>query len=235
MEKVNSRGQTLVEFLAEYHGQPHAYPKPALTADLAIFRPAGAEGGRERWQILAVKRANHPCIDQWALPGGFFDVASDETLEACAVRELKEETGLEAGAVFPLGVYSKMGRDPRDRIVSQLFAAVVDPAAFELGGPVAGDDAADARWMDLEILWLETPEKVAETEREAETKRYCKVVLRRGEEVAEQLLEVIERWIDLGVRKKKRVGVATIGKGTLAFDHAQMILEAYGWLTGEWD
>lgn len=240
MEKRNSRGQTQAEFLADYHAKPHAYPKPALTADLAVFRraDAGADEGKEntpKWQILAVKRGNHPCIDQWALPGGFFDVKTDETLEACAVRELWEETGLMAGTVFPLGVYSQMGRDPRDRIVSQLFASVMPEDSKEM--LLANDDAADAQWMDLEVLWFETSGKAtvaeSETETETEAKRYCKIVLRHGEEVAEQSLEVTERWVDLGVRKGKKVGVVTIGKGSLAFDHAEMILEAYRWLTGE--
>lgn len=232
MQKLNSRGQTQAEFLAEYHAKPYAYPKPALTADLAVFRRAGAGDAAENtptWQFLAVKRGNHPCLDQWALPGGFFDVKTDETLEACAIRELWEETGLVAGTVFPLSVYSMKGRDPRDRIVSQLFAAVM-PEDFKTV-PVADDDAADAQWMDLEVLWFETPGKAPETE--TETKRYCKIVLRHGDEAAEQSLEVTERWVDLGVRKVRKVGVVTIGKGSLAFDHAEMILEAYRWLTGE--
>lgn len=238
MEKLNSRGQTQAEFLTDYHAKPHAYPKPALTADLAVFRRAGAGGAAEKtpkWQILAVKRGNHPYIDQWALPGGFFDIKTDETLEACAVRELWEETGLVAGTVFPLGVYSQIGRDPRDRIVSQLFASVMPEDFKEV--PAADDDAADAWWMDLEVLWFETSEKATKAEAEietgSETKRYCKIVLRHGEEVTQQSLEVTERWVDLGVRKGRKVGVVTIGKGSLAFDHAEMILEAYRWLMGE--
>lgn len=246
MEKLNSRGQTLREFLLEYHAKPHAYPKPALTADLAVFRRVNRDSAPEtspRWQVLAVKRGNHPCIDQWALPGGFFDVKTDETLEACAVRELWEETGLAAGTVFPLGVYSRLGRDPRDRIVSQLFAAVM-PEDFD-AVPAGGDDAADAIWMDLEVLWLEMSEKALEkasgtdskagleTEMETMTKRYCKIVLRNGDDVAEQSLEVTERWVDLSVRKGKKVEAVPISKGSLAFDHAEMLLEAYSWLMGE--
>jgi ADP-ribose pyrophosphatase YjhB (NUDIX family) len=244
MEKLNSRGQTLREFLAEYHGKPHAYPKPALTADLAVFRRVATNGTPEtpaRWQVLAVKRANHPCIDQWALPGGFFDVKTDETLEACAVRELWEETGLTAGTVFPLGVYSRMGRDPRDRIVSQLFAAVL-PEDFD-AVPVGSDDAADAEWMDLEVLWFEKAdkalEKASETDAaavrqtETEIKGYCKIVLRNGDDVAEQTLEVTEHWVDLGVRKARKLEAAPISKGSIAFDHAEMLLEAYGWLVAD--
>lgn len=244
MEKLNSRGQTLREFLLEYHAKPHAYPKPALTADLAVFRRVSNDSAPEtspRWQVLAVKRGNHPCIDQWALPGGFFDVKTDETLEACAVRELWEETGLAAGTVFPLGVYSRMGRDPRDRIVSQLFAAVM-PEDFD-AVPVGGDDAADAIWMDLEVLWFEMSEKALEKASDTNTtagdktksvtKRYCKIVLRNGDDVAEQSLEVTERWVDLSVRKGKKVEAVPISKGSLAFDHAEMLLEAYSWLMGQ--
>ena len=66
----------------------YKYPRPALTADCLIFGkdPSGLK-------ILLIQRKNEPFQGLWALPGGFMDM--DETIEECACRELKEETGLE--------------------------------------------------------------------------------------------------------------------------------------------
>jgi ADP-ribose pyrophosphatase YjhB (NUDIX family) len=240
LNAINEHGETLEQFLKAYHAKPFAYSKPALTADLAIFRSVG-----HAMQILMVRRKNHPCIGQWALPGGFFDVETDASLEACALRELREETGMEAGEVFGLGVYSQMGRDPRDRIVSQLFTAMLpEVPAEERAEPVAGDDAADARFMTLGLVWEEAEALTEEmrlfavrdmTGQECRT-RFCHLTLgdgeKDGEEVARQTLKLSDHLVTLGhFRHPKRV-METIGSGNLAFDHAKMILEAYLWLVG---
>ena len=113
--------------------------KPTLTTDVAAIAP-GASGH----SVLLVKRANEPFAGRWALPGGFLEPR--ESLEACARRELLEETGLEVGALEQLGTYDTPGRDPRGWIISVVYIALV---AEEL--PVAGaDDAAEARWFDLD-------------------------------------------------------------------------------------
>lgn len=72
----------------------------------------------------------------------------DETIEQCAVRELKEETGITVPveSIRMVGVYSEVDRDPRGRCVTVAFAAVTDDAAE------AGDDAAEARWFDVDAL-----------------------------------------------------------------------------------
>ena len=109
-------------------------PGPSLTVDVVI----GLPGDR----VVLVRRSNPP--PGWALPGGFVDVG--ETLEAAAVREAKEETGLEVRLVDLLYVYSDPRRDPRRHTVSAVF---IGRAA---GEPTGGDDAAEARafeWTDL--------------------------------------------------------------------------------------
>jgi 8-oxo-dGTP diphosphatase len=110
-----------------------------LTADCVVANHSG--------EVLLVRRANEPYKGCWALPGGFMEM--DETIEQCAVRELKEETGL---AVAPaeaalVGVFSAPGRDPRGRTVTVAYRVDVDEAA-----PVAGDDAAEVRWWPLAAL-----------------------------------------------------------------------------------
>lgn len=115
--------------------------KPALTTDVAVIAPRA--GGQS---VLLIKRANEPFAGRWALPGGFLE--PHELLEDCARRELKEETGLEVGALEQLGAYDTPGRDPRGWIISIVFIARLSQPA-----PVTGaDDAAEARWFALDDL-----------------------------------------------------------------------------------
>ena len=120
----------------------YQYPRPALTADCVIFAPDGVGG----YRLLLIRRGNDPFKGMWALPGGFMDM--DETLEQCARRELKEETGVETPVRFEeLGSFSTVDRDPRGRTVTVAFMAVVEEM------PVAGgDDAREARWFPLQQL-----------------------------------------------------------------------------------
>ena len=64
----------------------YEYPRPALTADVLVF-------SHDRREVILIRRKNEPYKDCWALPGGFMDM--NETIEQCAVRELKEETNIE--------------------------------------------------------------------------------------------------------------------------------------------
>lgn len=116
----------------------YKYPHPALTTDCVIF---GFDG--TKLQVLLVKRGINPYKDQWALPGGF--VREDETCEQCAERELKEETGLTATFMEQFHVYSEPKRDPRERVVTIAFYALVQ--IQEVNG---GDDAAEAAWFTID-------------------------------------------------------------------------------------
>jgi 8-oxo-dGTP diphosphatase len=71
--------------------------------------------------ILLIKRKNEPFSGMWALPGGF--VEDKETVEQAAVREVKEETGIDIELEGLIGVYSEPGRDPRGHVISVVFAA----------------------------------------------------------------------------------------------------------------
>ncbi len=100
---------------------------PKLTVDVVI----PMEGGG----IVLIRRKNHPFEGQWALPGGFVEVG--ETVENAAVREAREETGLDIELVRLVGVYSKPDRDPRGHNVSVAFLANA------VGGELAADTDAD--------------------------------------------------------------------------------------------
>ena len=120
------------------------YPRPSLTADVVVV--AAGDGLR----VLFIKRAHDPFAGAWALPGGF--VEPTETVAEAAVRELKEETGLEGVTVEELGCFSKPGRDPRGWVVTVAHLAIVPADRVESAGVKAGDDAADTAWLDLAIL-----------------------------------------------------------------------------------
>ncbi|MFB7375399.1 NUDIX domain-containing protein [Streptomyces sp. NPDC056222] len=119
----------------------HAFEPFAVTVDLAVFTLR-----EDRLHVLLVERGQEPYAGAWALPGGF--VLPRESAEVAARRELAEETGLSVDTVSGLHLeqlrtYSEPDRDPRMRVVSVAFAALV-PNAPE---PRGGGDAARAQWM----------------------------------------------------------------------------------------
>lgn len=115
----------------------YEYPRAAMTADAVIF---GFDG--QDLQVLLVERGVEPYKGCWAFPGGFLKMT--ETIEECARRELMEETGLESGYMEQLGVFSDVERDPRGRVITTAFYALV--RMTEVKG---GDDAAEARWFRI--------------------------------------------------------------------------------------
>lgn len=117
----------------------YKYPHPAMTADCVVF---GFDG--KQLHVLLIERGLEPYKGSWALPGGFMKI--DETVEQCALRELKEETGVEDIYLEQFHVFSAVGRDPRERVVTVAFLALVRKSDFRL---IAGDDAAGASWFEL--------------------------------------------------------------------------------------
>ncbi|MFF0244851.1 NUDIX hydrolase [Streptosporangium sandarakinum] len=108
-----------------------------VTVDLVIFTVR-----QDRLQVLLVERGNIPYLGQPALPGGF--IRDGETLDEAALRELSEETGLDGRKLHleQLRAYSEPDRDPRGRVITVAYLAL----GPDLPLPVAGTDAAAARW-----------------------------------------------------------------------------------------
>jgi 8-oxo-dGTP diphosphatase len=121
----------------------YEYPRPAVTVDVAIFRPIGDE-----YQILLIKRDQEPYKDKFALPGGFIEM--DESLEQAALRELFEETGVENIQLTQIQTFSQPDRDPRGRVISTCYGSVLKPE--DQIHVQAGDDASAAAWFSLNVL-----------------------------------------------------------------------------------
>jgi 8-oxo-dGTP diphosphatase len=119
---------------------------PRVAADVAVF--AYREGAM---QVLLVRRRYEPYQSYWALPGGLLDVG--ETLEEAAVRELREETGVTDTFMEQLATFSEVDRDPRGRVISCCYLALVDAARVRLR---PGSDAREAVWRPLEPLLDQT-------------------------------------------------------------------------------
>lgn len=118
----------------------YKYPRPAVTTDCVVFTK------EEEPKVLLIQRGNEPYKGCWAFPGGFMNM--EETAEECAVRELKEETGLTVNQIQQIGAYSKVDRDPRGRTVSIAYLAIVDAPTAVSGM----DDAAKATWFPMTSL-----------------------------------------------------------------------------------
>lgn len=120
----------------------YEYPRPAMTADCVIF---GFDG--EQLKILLIERGVEPFKGSWALPGGFMKM--DETIEQCAIRELREETNLSDVYLEQFKVFSGITRDPRGRVVTIAFIALVRPSDYKV---IGGDDASNALWFNARQL-----------------------------------------------------------------------------------
>lgn len=118
----------------------YKYEHMAVTTDCVIFT-------YEDWKlkVLLIRRGGEPYEGQWAFPGGFLKM--DETAREGALRELREETGVEPSAIGQLGVFSDVDRDPRERVITIAWYALVKPSEV-----VGGDDADEAAWFPVDDL-----------------------------------------------------------------------------------
>lgn len=130
MEESDNRSEAL-----KYH---YKYPHPSVTTDCVIF---GFDG--VKLNVLLVQRGIEPYKGRWAFPGGFLKM--DESAEEGALRELREETGLQGAYLQQFHSFSAPDRDPRERVITIAYYALV-----KLQEVKGADDAADARWFALD-------------------------------------------------------------------------------------
>jgi 8-oxo-dGTP diphosphatase len=117
----------------------YEYPRPAVTTDCVIF---GFDAGELK--LLLIERGIEPFKGKWAFPGGFLNM--EENTDECARRELCEETGIENVFIEQLYTFSDVDRDPRGRVITVSYYALVKLSDYKIQ---AGDDAESAKWFPI--------------------------------------------------------------------------------------
>lgn len=136
------------EFLKNYDSSQ--FEKLSLTADILIVSVSDTPQNNYRkltekeLSILLVKRNNYPFKDKWCLPGGFVKI--DEDLEEAPSRILKNETNLEDIYLEQLYTFGKINRDPRMRIISTSYMALIDKLRLKT------ELMEDASWFQVNLL-----------------------------------------------------------------------------------
>ena len=127
------------EEAAEHHYDASKYDRPSVTVDVVMMSL------RQRdLQVLLVKRRSWPFEGMWAIPGGFINM--DESLEAAAKRELKEETSVQDVYLEQLYTFGDPHRDPRTRVITVVYFALLDSDRLHVK---AADDAVNVGWFSV--------------------------------------------------------------------------------------
>ncbi len=120
----------------------YEFARPALTVDVVVFALDA-----EELRVMLIERDLKPFAGSWALPGGFVRV--DETIDDAARRELQEESGLKDIFLEQLYTFGDLDRDPRERVVTVAYYALVNLAGHEVH---ASTDARNAAWFPVSDL-----------------------------------------------------------------------------------
>jgi 8-oxo-dGTP diphosphatase len=138
-------------FVAAY--RPSDFPRPSVTVDIVALTIDSKGGSAGALRVLLIQRGEPPFKDHWALPGGFVRVGDahkerGESLDDAAARELHEETGLTRRQVYleQLGAFGEPDRDPRMRVITVAYYALVRPDLIPKVRP--GGDASGAEWVE---------------------------------------------------------------------------------------
>lgn len=226
MSLLDREGLTEREFLDRYRAGD--YERPSVAADMVIFTVTDMKADSYRklpekeLRILLIRRGGHPFLGKWALPGGF--VRPNETTEQAAVRELREETGVDDVYLEQLYTFSDIGRDPRTWVMSCSYMALINSDKLELK---AGDDAADAAWFKVSYRLLREQKELFED-------GYVKTLeyeLKLSSE-EEELSAIVARTV---TAKTTSTGTnyEIVSNDGLAFDHAKIIAYAIERLRGK--
>lgn len=194
--------KTEEEFLKDYN--PKDYDQLSMTSDILLISVSDQEQtnyrktSKKMMSILLVKRDDYPYKDKWCLPGGFLNPKT-ETLEECAKRVLKKETNLSNIYLEQLYTYDAIDRDPRTRVVSTTYIALIDKNKLtEMINP-------NASWFDIVLL--------------EEKNNIVDITLDNGKDTIHLSIKK-----ELREKTTDRYRFIAIKNENLAFDHAIVIL-----------
>ena len=230
MEEQYLQNLSEEEFIEQYKKtEKNKYEKPSITTDMVIFTVATETVADKRkkaekeLQLLLIRRGGHPYKGDWALAGGFMGI--DEDLDTAVQRELEEETGVDGVYAEQLYTWSAVDRDPRMRIVSVSYLALVDQE--KLPPLQAGDDAEDVRWFTIKEKTVEIrDEEVSGMRRRTEE---IELELTSGEL---KVSATVEKHT-VTDRANTRTTMSITKRDGIAFDHAEIILYSLERLRGK--
>ena len=189
------------EFLKNYDSS--IFEKLSMTADILLLSVSDQEQTNYRktstkmMSILLAKRDDYPFKGKWCIPGGFLD-AKNETLEECAKRVMKRETNLEDIYLEQLYTFDSLDRDPRMRVVSTSYVALIDKNKLT-------QKVEHASWFDVTLI--EEKDDIVE------------ITLDNGEEVIRFSIKKVLR-----EKTTDRYDFEVVENDKIAFDHAKVIL-----------
>jgi ADP-ribose pyrophosphatase YjhB (NUDIX family) len=156
-----------------------------------------------------VKRGDHPYIGQWALPGGLVDI--EESLDESALRVLRVETNIDDIYMEQLYTWGEVNRDPRTRVISSSYMALVDSRSLNIR---AGSDEEDARWFNVNYSILQDRELASAKGHIHE--RIVQVKLWNSAEELSVKIKIIEN-------SNGKIDREIIETNGIAFDHGKFI------------
>jgi len=215
-ELINKEGLNEGQFLGTYDA--NRFERPSVTVDMLIFTVTEEKKKNYRklpekvLKLLMIKRGDHPYMNQWALPGGF--VHMNESLNDAANRELKEETNIDNIYMEQLYTWGDVTRDPRTRVISASYMALVDSSNLVIK---SNDDADDAKWFTIACKLYQ--EQRTLTERGHILQRFFKLNLSNEEQILTAVLKIVKT-VEGKVTRTEREIIESNG---MAFDHAKII------------
>ena len=189
------------EFLAAYN--PDDFEKLSLTSDIVVFSVSSEEvdnyrkNEKKSMSVLFVKRTTYPFKDRWCFPGGFVKI--DEDLEDAPMRILKRETNIDNIYLEQLYTFGDVKRDPRMRIISTAYMALIDKNRLDTLLNSA------ASWFDITLL--------------EEEENIVTIVLDNGEKKIKLIIEKVLR-----DKTTDRYTYKVIENEDMAFDHAKVLI-----------
>lgn len=215
----NVNGLTEKEFLSNYNSSK--YEKPSVTVDMLLFTLDEIRSddikrlpGKEL-KILLIKRKDHPFINDWAIPGGFVNI--NESVDQAAYRELKEETNIDNIYMEQLYTWGEVNRDPRMRVISTSYMALVNKEGLK---EKAGYDASDLAWFSInKELIKEYTTQSGDIIREyilsiLNSEKYAKIIYKITE---------VNRFIGFNKSVTYNFEIKEESNSKLAFDHIEIL------------
>ena len=206
------------EFLKNYDS--NQFFKPSVTVDSIIFTIRDVETDNYRklpekkLQVLLVKRAEHPYMGKWSLPGTF--VRKEERFEEAVQRSLKAKTNMQDIYLEQLYSWGDPNRDPRTRIISTSYMGLVDSEKFHIK---SGGSTQDANWFTVTLNSLK--EKMTENNHGYKKEEEIEILLESKTETVKNKVKVVKELVD-----GNQIIYTQILESELAFDHAKMLIYA---------